>query len=56
MDKSKKEQLKRVFKRIVVKTHKELNKQEWSPQAENIIIDASVGQLMKEVTIRAKIA
>jgi len=56
MDKSKEVALKRVFKRILANTHKELNREKWSPQAEDIIVNASVGQLMKEVTIRIKIA
>lgn len=55
MDKSKEMQIKSMFKRVIRRTHKELNKEKWSPQAEDIIINASASQMLKEVTIRTYI-
>lgn len=55
MDKSEEKQMKRVFKRILNKTHEDLNREDWSPQAKDIILNASASQLLKEVTIRTYI-
>lgn len=55
MDKSKEVQMKRVFKRMIKKVHEELNREMWTPQVKDIIVDACVGQMMKEVTVRTYI-
>ena len=50
----KRQRIKRAFKRVLNQFSKEIksNNGLWKTEVENIIVDATAGQLLKEVTIR----
>jgi hypothetical protein len=50
----KRQQIKRAFKRVLNQFSKEIksNSGLWKAEVESVIVDATAGQLLKEVTIR----
>ena len=50
----KRQQIKRAFKRVLNQFSKEIKTNDglWKDEVESVIVDATAGQLLKEVTIR----
>ena len=48
------QQIKRAFKRVLNQFSKEIKSNDglWKDEVESVIVDATAGQLLKEVTIR----